>query len=126
MTQVAPVETKPAMEVFAATEATVVAVDTTEPPKPKMVSVKLLRNYVPMGAHEIVGWHRPEKKVKDTHGVETVIEAALFIKGEAAPPPAAGVGFANKLWAGTVLKVPVDEAKRARSLKIAEIEIDDD
>jgi hypothetical protein len=113
-----------------------------------MRAMKLLKNYAPVGDivmgqngkpirdkrndvtsipnHEIVGWHRPEIKHKDSHGIETIVQTAEFIRGEGAPPPFAGVGFANKIWAGTVIKVPVEEARNMQALKIAERDVEDD
>lgn len=123
MTQVAPVETTP-----------------IEAPSVTMRAMKLLKNYRPADIvdptdplkkrvlppnYEIVGWHRPEKKAKDSHGVETIVQTAEFIPGEGAPAPYPGVGFAHKIWAGTVVKLPLDEAKRLQTLKLAERDIDD-
>jgi len=117
----------------------------------KMVTVKLLRNYRPMGEHEVVAWDRPEIRMKDPadplkQRMITVQEAGYLketdddgkVKG--APPPQEGVGSsvgerakdgtvikaAVRLWKDTIVKLPVDEAKRARRLGIAEVEIDDD
>jgi hypothetical protein len=109
VTQVAPVETTP-----------------TPAPEPvPMRAMKLLKNYRPAKDYEVVGWHRPEKKVKDSAGNETIVQTAEFIKGEMAPPPYPGVGYPHKLWAGTVVKLPVEEAKRVYALKVAERDIDD-
>lgn len=81
-------------------------------PSQKMFPVRLLKNYRPAGEHEVVGYHRPEKRQKDTTGKSVVVQEAAFIEGEIAPPPYPGVGFETKIWAETVLKLPVDEAKR--------------
>ena len=77
----------------------------------QMFPVRLLKNYRPAGEHEVVGYHRPEKKQKDTTGKMIVVQEAAFIEGEIAPPPYPGVGFDTKIWADTVLKLPKDEAK---------------
>lgn len=78
----------------------------------KMFPVRLLKNYRPAGAYEVVGYHRPEKTQKDTTGKMVVVQAAEFIEGEIAPPPFPGVGFETKVWADTVLKLPTEEARR--------------
>lgn len=113
MTEVAPNETTPAA----------IVLETSEPIA--MRAMKLLRNYCPADKYEIVGWHRPERKTKDSAGRETVVQTAAFIEGEMAPPPAPGVGYKNKLWAGTVVRVPLDEAKRTQVLGIAERDLED-
>lgn len=61
-----------------------------EPAKPKTFPVKLLKGYVPMGEYEIVD-------------NETAQITPL-----------------GKLEAGQVVRLPIDEAKRAINLKIAE------
>lgn len=88
-------------------------------PSEKLFPVKLLKNYRPAGTHEIVGYHRPEKKEKDTTGRMVTIQEAAFIEGEGAPPPFPGVGFDTKIWAETVVKLPIDEAKRLVSKNLA-------
>lgn len=99
-----------------------------EPPPPaapvKLVTVKLLRNYRPAGAVEIVGYHKPAVMIRNVAGKEVEVSPSVFVEGEVAPPPQAGVGFATKLWAGTVIRLPVDEAKRVKANGIGEIEID--
>lgn len=85
------------------------------PPKPdgaQMISVKLERNYAPIGYYDVVGWDRPEIKKKGPGGQIVVIQEAAFIKDEKAPPAVAGTGYANKVWAGTTIMLPKDEAKR--------------
>lgn len=84
--------------------------DAKEPAK--LFPVRLLKNYRPAGEHEIVGYHRPEIKHKDSAGRMIVMQEAAFIEGEMAPAPFPGVGFETKIWADTVLKLPTDEAKR--------------
>ena len=93
--------------------------------KPKMVPVKLLRNYRPSGEFEIVGHHRPAVTVRNVAGKDVVITPAEFVKGEVAPPPQAGVGFANKLWAGTVIRIATDEAKTVKANGIGELDFED-
>lgn len=91
----------------------------------KLVSMKLLRNYVPMGQHQIVGYHKEARVMKNAAGQMIEVEKAEFIPGEAKPPAQAGVGYPNKIWAGTVIKLPADEAKRAYDLKIGERAFED-
>lgn len=108
-------------------------------PPAQTVSVRLTRHYRPTGDYEVVGWHRPERKRKNAAGVEVVIQAAEFVqekdedevspnfgKIKPAPPTLSGTGFANKILAGTVIKVSKAEARRVRDLQIGTIEIDDD
>lgn len=89
------------------------AIETAAAPQPsELFPVRLLKNYRPAGEFEVVGYHRPEIKQKDTAGKMIVVQEAAFIEGEMSPPPFAGVGFESKVWAETVLKLPKDEAKR--------------
>ena len=88
-------------------------------PSEKMFPVRLLKNYRPAGDYQVVGYHRPEKKEKDTTGKFIVVQEAAFLEGEIAPPPFPGVGFETKVWADTVLKLPMDEAKRLVRLNLA-------
>ncbi|UYQ70971.1 hypothetical protein OF122_12975 [Pelagibacterium flavum] len=90
-----------------------------------LVSMILKRNYVPMGKFEIVGHHRKEVTEKNASGQIIVKSPAEFVTGEMAPPPMPGVGFERKVWAGTTIKLPVEEARRARDLGIAERGFDD-
>lgn len=94
--------------------------ETAAQPSQKMFPVRLLKNYRPAGDHEVVGYHRPEKTQKDTTGKLVVVQEAAFIEGEVAPAPQPGVGFNTKIWADTVLKLPMDEAKRLVRLKLAD------
>ena len=89
-------------------------------PSEKMFPVKLLKNYRPAGGYELVGYHRPEKVQKDTAGKMVVVQEAAFIEGEMAPPPFPGVGFETKIWADTVLRLPMEEAKRLVGKRLAE------
>lgn len=88
-------------------------------PSEKMFPVRLLKNYRPAGGHEVVGYHRPEKTQKDTTGKMVIVQEAAFIEGELAPAPQPGVGFETKVWADTVLKLPMEEAKRLVRLNLA-------
>ena len=85
------------------------------PPKPEgveMFSVKLEKNYRPLGYYEVVGWDKPAVfKKKFGHEKPVQIEAAEFIKDEKAPPAVAGTGFVNKVWSGTTIRLPEIEAK---------------
>lgn len=92
----------------------------------KFIPMKLERNYRPVSDYTIVGHTKPEVRRKNAAGVEVVVEAEEFVKGEAMPAKYPGVGFANKFWAGTVLKLPEDEAKAIRKAGIGSVEIADD
>ena len=85
----------------------------------KLFPVRLLKNYRPAGEYEIVGYQRPEEKRKDAIGRMVVVQEAAFIEGEMAPAPYPGVGFDTKIWAETVLKLPIDEAKNLVSKNLA-------
>jgi len=89
-------------------------------PSEKLFPVKLLKNYVPIGKFELVGYHRPEIKQKDSAGRVSIVQEAAFIEGEMAPPPFPGVGFETKIWSETVLRLPIDEAKRLVGKNLAE------
>lgn len=78
---------------------------------PRMWPVKLLKHYVPKGEHEIVGHHTARIMRKDAAGREQVVQEAAFVSGAPMPPPLPGTGFPGKIWAGTVIKLPLDEAK---------------
>ena len=99
----------------------------TTPAPVKMVPVRLLKNYRPRrdDGFEIVGYDAPAKIRKNAAGVKEVVEPARFVAGELPPPVKPGTGFASKLWAGAVIKLPVDEAKAAKAAGIAEYELDD-
>lgn len=86
----------------------------------KMFPVILTKNYCPRGEYEIVGYLKPEKREKDAAGNMRLLEKEEFIKGEMNPPHTPGIGFKNKIWAGTHIKVPVEEAKYLVSKKLAE------
>ena len=99
-------------------------------PSVKLFPVVLQKNYVPAGTYEIVGYLKEAIKRKDAAGNWKIIEPEEFIQGEM-KHQSPGVGYGEmimkdgtkvnaKIWAGTTIKIPVDEAKRAVSLKIAE------
>ncbi len=89
-------------------------------PSTKLFPVVLSRNYQPSGEYEIVGYLKEAVKRKDAAGNWRVVEKEEFVEGEMKPHVSPGVGYAGKIWAGTTIRLPVDEAKRAVSLKIAE------
>lgn len=86
----------------------------------KMFPVLLNKNYAPIKDYEIVGYLRPEVKRKDSAGNWRVEQKEEFIKGEMKPHESPGVGYPGKIWAGTQIKLPVDEAKDVIAKKIAE------
>lgn len=92
----------------------------TQQPSAKLFPVLLTKNYVPIGHYEIVGYLKEAVKAKDAAGNWHVIEKEEFIEGVMKPHTSPGVGFPNKIWAGTTIKLPVDEAKNVVALKIAE------
>jgi hypothetical protein len=91
----------------------------------KMVAMKLLRHYRPMGEYEVVGYLKKEVTKKFPDGQIKVVEPEEFIPGEKAPPPFPGVLNENKVWAGTTIKVPEDEGKTMKRQGIAERDFDD-
>lgn len=97
----------------------------------KLFPVVLNKNYVPKGAYEIVGYLKDEVKRKNPAGQWVVVEKEEFIEGEMKPHPSPGVGFGEyedangkktnaKIWAGTTIRLPVEEAKHLVSKKIAD------
>lgn len=104
-----------------------------EAAKPKLVPVRLLRNYRPESdVFEVVGYHKEAIIRKRPDGKMVTVEEGGFFKetgddGEivGAPPAMVGTGFSDRLNVGTVVRLPRDEAKRARDLKIGELELDD-
>lgn len=86
----------------------------------KLFPVILSKNYVPCGAYEIVGYLKEAIKRKDAAGNWRVVEKEEFIEGEMKPHQSPGVGYAGKIWAGTHIKLPVEEAKGLVAKKIAE------
>lgn len=97
----------------------------------KLFPVLLSKNYCPVGDYEIVGYLKEVVKQKDAAGNWRIIEPEAFIEGEMKPHQSPGVGYGEhfdpkgkkvnaKIWAGTTIKLPVDEAKKVISLKIAD------
>lgn len=86
----------------------------------KLFPVVLKRHYVPMGRHEIIGHVRPKVEAKNAAGQMVLVTPEEFIHGEGFPPPNPGVGFDNKIWAGTHVRLPIDEAKGLVAKKIAD------
>lgn len=100
-------------------------------PSTKLFPVVLMRNYVPIGEYEIVGYLKEAIKRKDAAGTERIVEREEFIEGEMKPHNSPGVGFGEmidvngrktnaKIWAGTTIKLPIEEAKNLVAKKIAE------
>lgn len=88
--------------------------------KPKMFPVILNKNYQPRGEYEIVGYLKEAVKQKDASGNWRIVEKEEFIEGEMKPHQTAGVGYPNKIWAGTHIRLPLDEARVLISKKIAD------
>lgn len=95
------------------------------PEAPQTDTVKLKRHYRPVDTYEIVGYLRPEIRRKTAGGLDEVSQTEEFIKGEMAPPPFPGVGYANKIWASTFVQLPIEEAKKLVRAGIAEREYAD-
>lgn len=90
-------------------------------PEPvKGIQMELVRNYVPVSLLRVVGWKKPALMRKNAAGQMVEVEPEEWMEGQAKPAPYPGAGFDNKLWAGTVIEVPEAEAKRMRTLRIAE------
>lgn len=107
------------------------ATETAATQPSKLFPVTLVKNYVPKGEYEIVGYLKEEVKRKDAAGNWRVIEKEQFVEGEMKPHQSPGVGFGPmqmkdgstvnaKIWAGTRIRVPIDEAKYVVARKIAE------
>lgn len=95
--------------------------DMTDAAEPAaMFPIVLNKNYVPRGPVEVIGYVRPEVKRKGAQGGWIVERPEEFVKGEMKPAPYPGVGFKNKIWAGTHIRLPIDEAKDLIGKKIAE------
>lgn len=91
-----------------------------KPEAAKMFPVILKKNYVPRGEYEIVGWLKPKVERKDSAGKMIMVEPEKFMAGEMVPPPYPGVGFDGKIWAGTTISLPLNEAKALVEKKLAE------
>ena len=87
---------------------------------PKQIDMLLKRNYAPKDLIRIVGYVDPARTVKDAGGRVIRVNEERFVEGEMKPSQYPGVGFENKIWAGTVITVPEDEAKAMRQKGIAE------
>lgn len=126
MTEVAPIVTAPAapvdMEHIGHTPAVAAQIEAT---KPKLVPVKLLKNYRPIGDYEVVGHDRPAKLRKNAAGVMVEVEPAEFVADALPEPVLSGTGTGGKIWAGAIIRLPVDEAKAAKKAGIIEYELDD-
>src|SRR5687767_12198449 len=92
------------------------------PPKTEqaLFPVVLNKNYAPVGHYEVIGYMRPKVERKDAAGKMITVEPELFIEGEMRPPIYPGTGFPNKIWSGTHIRLPVDEAKAIIAKKIAD------
>ena len=90
----------------------------TEPAK--MFPVVLKKNYVPVGAFEIIGYMKPKVERRDSAGKMLVVEPEQFVAGEMSPAPYPGVGYDGKIWAGTHISLPIDEAKALFAKRIAD------
>lgn len=96
------------------------ASETAAPAAEKLFPVLLTKNCSLIGNYEIVGYLKEAVKRKNAAGTWKIIEPEEFIKGEMKPHTSPGVGFPNKIWAGTTVRLPVAEAKRLIALKAAE------
>lgn len=92
----------------------------TTPTEQKLFPVLLNKNYVPRGQFEIIGYLKPAVERKNAAGQMVVVEPAEFKEGEMHPAPHPGVGYPNKIWAGTHIRLPLDEAKGLVEKKIAD------
>jgi hypothetical protein len=102
-----------------------------KPTTEKLFPVVLNKNYVPIGDYEIVGYLKEAVKRKDAAGTERIVEREEFIEGVMKPHNSPGVGFGEyvngdgrktnaKIWAGTTIKLPIEEAKNLVAKKLAE------
>lgn len=97
----------------------------------QMFPIVLNKNYVPIDNYEIIGYLKEAVKRKDAAGNWRVEEKEEFIEGVMKPHSSPGVGFGEtkdkngrktnaKIWAGTHIRLPVEEAKRLIQNKAAE------
>ncbi len=103
----------------------VVKTETAEKPSAaavaeKLFPVALTKNYAPVGHYEIVGYLRAKVEVKNALGKMELIEPEKFIEGEMHPAPYPGTGYPGKIWAGTTIRLPIEEAKKVVAGKIAD------
>lgn len=66
-------------------------------PSEQLVAVRLLKHHKPARYYEVLGHYNDNEE---------------FISGEPRPAPFPGVSQSHKLWAGTVAKLPAEDAKR--------------
>ena len=92
----------------------------------RLAAMLLKRHYRPMGFYEVVGHHTREVWRKKASGEQYLAEPSEWKPGEKADPPVAGaLGFADKLWAGTVVRLPFEEAKTIQKAGIGEPVLED-
>lgn len=95
-------------------------------PPPTMRAMELKRHYKPMAeGFEIVGYNQPEIKRKGPDGRQFVAQEAKFIPDVMAPSPMPGVDVKGKIWATTIIRVPVEEARHMRVNGIADATVED-
>jgi hypothetical protein len=89
-------------------------------PEQSLFPVRLLRHYVPKGEYKIAGYNKPPIEQKNAIGQMVMIDPGGWQEGEMHPAPLPGAGFPRKIWADTVVQLPVDEAKEVVAKKIGE------
>jgi len=89
----------------------------------KLFPVVLNKNYVPSGKYEVIGYLKEAVKRKDAAGNWKIIEKEEFVNGAVKPHPSPGVGYAGKIWAGTHIRLPLDEAKAVIAKKMSLLHI---
>lgn len=95
-------------------------------PKPTMRAMELKRHYKPTSDDfEIVGYNQPEIKRKGPDGRPFIVQEAAFIPDVMAPSPMPGVDVKGKIWATTIIRVSVEEARRIRANGIGDAAIED-
>lgn len=101
--------------------------DMTSPPEgARYASMLLKRNYRPMGHYEIVGHRTRPVMKKNPAGEMYEATKSEWVPGQRAPSPVPGVtGYDHKLWADTVVRLPIDEAKNIQRAQIGEAVIED-
>lgn len=90
------------------------------PPAPSVDAVLLKRHYCPKGEFGVVGHTKPAVVRKVAGGGEVEVEPEAFIKDSMAPAPFPGAAIGGKVWAGTTISLPIDEAKAIVRAGIAE------
>lgn len=97
------------------------AKDDDEKPSGRLFPVLLLKNYAPRTKNfEILGHTKPARMTKGAAGEWLEVEPKRWIADEQNPPPVPGVEVPGKIWAGTIIRLPVDEAKGVIEKKIGE------